>query len=224
MLFGDSVTSPATAAGANWIGASCLGEWGTIGALVPNRYESVLRVHPPAPHPGDWWSSYGELWEAVASVGVRHTSTSDRAFFAVWEGHGFETVSSHLAWRDPPVDDTERRSREAKRAQLRVVDQQRNATVSAALRQIPRFDLPHRRYYLVEGPVTAVTDIRHPDGDGWRNPDLFWPDDRAWFVATDVDFWSLYVGGTAGFITELARTVPTHAELVALDDPIEIEV
>ena len=30
----------------------------------------------------------------------------------------------------------------------------------------------------------------------WRNPDLFWPDDRRWFIATDVDFWSLYIGGS----------------------------
>jgi hypothetical protein len=40
--------------------------------------------------------------------------------------------------------------------------------------------------YLLEGPVSAVTQLCHPEPSGeWRNPDLFWPDDRRWFVATD---------------------------------------
>ena len=86
------------------------------------------------------------------------------------------------------------------------------------------FDRPHRAYYLLEGPVAAVTELRDPgSGGNWRNPDLFWPDDRRWFVATDVDFWSLYVGGDGTFITELARSVPTHSEPVALDHHLEIE-
>jgi hypothetical protein len=55
------------------------------------------------------------------------------------------------------------------------------------------------------------------------SPDLFWPDDRRWFIATDVDFWSLYIGGDHDFITEVARSVPTRSEIVALDHQLEIE-
>lgn len=64
----------------------------------------------------------------------------------------------------------------------------------------------------------------NPDGGHWRNPDLFWPDDRRWFVATDVDFWSLYIGGDEDFTGELAATVPTATCRVALDTRLEIEV
>jgi hypothetical protein len=56
-----------------------------------------------------------------------------------------------------------------------------------------------------------VTELRHPDGDGWRNPDLFWPQDQGWFVATDVDFWSLYIGGSTGFVDRRAHRRGTHA-------------
>ena len=71
------------------------------------------------------------------------------------------------------------------------------------------FDLPIRTYYLLGGPVTAATHLRDPgEGIDWRNPDLFWPDDRRWFVATDVDFWSLYIGGHNDFIAELAEQPP----------------
>ena len=57
----------------------------------------------------------------------------------------------------------------------------------------------------------------------FRNPDLFWPDDRRWFVATDVDFWSVYVGGDDDLVAELAGAVPTECELVDLDRPLPIE-
>ena len=57
----------------------------------------------------------------------------------------------------------------------------------------------------------------------WRNPDLFWPDDRRWFAGTDVDFWSVYVGGDDDFIAELASRVPTESEIVELARQLEIE-
>jgi hypothetical protein len=48
-------------------------------------------------------------------------------------------------------------------------------------------------------------------------------DDRRWFIATDVDFWSLYVGGSRSFVDEVADSVPTSSALVELDTPLEIE-
>ena len=88
---------------------------------------------------------------------------------------------------------------------------------------VPRFDLPDRTYYLMEGSVAAVVGLRDPSSGQWRNPDLYWPDDRRWFVATDVDFWSLYVGGDDDFITELTRSVVTPTEIVALAYQLESE-
>jgi hypothetical protein len=190
---------------------------------VPNQCESLLRVYAPAPCPGDWWSTYRDLFDVIGGIGERHTTCPDRAWFAIWEGHGFDTTTSHVAWRDPPVDDVERRARDAIRARLHDEDQEQHIAISTALSQIPRFGRPDRTYYLLEGPVMAVTHLRYPDGDGWRNPDLFWPDDRQWFVATDVDFWSLYIGGSSDFITELAHSVPTRSEPVVLDRALEIE-
>ena len=80
---------------------------------------------------------------------------------------------------------------------------------------VTRFDRDLRNYHLASGPVSAVTELREPGPRGdWLRPDLFWPDDRRWFVATDVDFWSLYVGGDADFTAELAERVPTATEVV----------
>lgn len=189
MLFGHHVRPADTPEPTDWLEAACRGGFGTVGGLVPNRYPVVLRVHPPDPEPDDWWERYRRLYDVVASIGEQHTTTADRAWFAVWEGHGFDIAATHRALLD-----------------------------------VPRFARPHRTYYLLEGAVSAVAQLRHPGSpDEWRNPDLFWPDDRSWFVATDVDFWSLYVGGAEAFIAEPASSVPTRAELVTLDRRFEIE-
>jgi len=47
-------------------------------------------------------------------------------------------------------------------------------------------------------------------------PDLWWPEDRAWFVATDTDLSWLYVGGT----TDLTNELPERTTPVGSTDPI----
>ena len=222
VIFGDSLSAAATTEPAAWIGDSTGGEQWTVGALVPNRYESLLRLHAPDPARG-WWEMYRDLFDLVASIGARHTTTPTVAWFAIWEGHGFDRSSTHVAWRDPPADDAERRWREAERERLRTADRERNASVGAALAAVPRFDRPDRAYYLTRGPLSALTDLRYPGDDGWRNPDLFWPSDRAWFAATDVDFWSLYVGGSAAFTSELAAHAATPCAVVQYRDRLPNE-
>jgi hypothetical protein len=223
VIFGNSVASPATAAAADWVAGACRGVWGTVGALVPNQYPLILHAHAPEPDIVDWWSQYSELFRTIATIGEQHTSDPERAWFAVWEGHGFDTTTSHYSWQGP-VDDATRQALEQKRSRLRIENERRNAATRAALHTVPRFDLPHRSYYLLAGPVTAATQVREPGSPGrWQRPDLFWPDDRRWFVATDVDFWSLYIGGDHDFISELARSAPTPSETVTLDHQLEPE-
>lgn len=225
MIFGDHVEPPSTSAAAEWVGGARHGEVGTVGSLVPNDYEAFLRVRAPAGGIEDWWTPYRDLFVVVAAVGERHTTSPDRAWFAVWEGHGFDNGTTRVAWRDPPPDEQTRLAREAARARLRAESERRNAETRTALLQVPRVELPHRTYYLMTGPVAAATQLSEPGSPSvWLHPDLFWPDDRQWFVATDVDFWSLYIGGDREFITELTLSVSTEAEIVTLDRQLEAEV
>lgn len=223
VIFGDSLRAATSTEPAAWIEDSRRGQPWTVGGLVPNVYESTLRLHPPDPTPDDWWDPYRDLFVLVASVGARHTSTPDLAWFAIWEGHGFGTSTTSMGWRHPPADDAERQWREAERERHRNAERRRNARVGPALAAVPRFDLPDRAYYLTSGPLSAMTGLRYPDVHGWRNPDLFWPNDRSWFAATDVDFWSLYVGGSKAFTSDLATRSPTRCEFVDPDDRLPIE-
>lgn len=71
--------------------------------------------------------------------------------------------------------------------------------------------------------VGAVVGLRDPASGHWRNPDLFWPDDRRWFVATDVDVGSLYVGGDTELVADLVEGVTTPTEAVTRSHQLESE-
>jgi hypothetical protein len=69
---------------------------------------------------------------------------------------------------------------------------------------LPLVRVPHRQYYLFTGPLGRT---RRPFRfDAWdQSPSMWWPADRAWFVATEVDGYSTYVGGTAACVDAIAR-------------------
>jgi len=215
VLFGPALVPPATTECAEWIAGSCSGPPGTVGSLVPTVYASYLEVAPPPTDLEDWWASYRELFGVIAAVGAGWTRTPDRAWYAVWEGHGFGAgaLGFHA---EPGVE----RDPEAEAA-IRVEDDERNAATRAALGELPHFAVPHRTYYLLGGHVSAATALTWAgEPDRWFRPDLWWPDDRRWFVATDVDFWCVYVGGEAAFTADVARAVPTEHRLVSADAPL----
>jgi hypothetical protein len=191
--FGDAVSVPPNAEAADWLQPTRLGAWGTVGCLVPNQYESYLRVAGAPSKVVDWWDAQRQLIADVARVAASHTTTPERCWFGIWEGHGFD----------------------------------RNGEVRARLRQIPTVDLPHRSYYLLQGDVLAASAIEEPGGRGatasYRQPDLWWPHDRAWFIATDVDFWSTFIGGDARLVQAIVAAVQTPTELVSLEDRLPDE-
>ena len=62
-----------------------------------------------------------------------------------------------------------------------------------------------RAYLLFSGSVS--------DAAGWEDgPNLWWPEDRAWCVASEIDHNYSYVGGSAELISELL----THSALEAV--------
>jgi hypothetical protein len=107
-----------------------------------------------------------------------------------------------------------------------------------------RVDLPGRRYLLYAGPLetalaplpgggpgTAYLVTWSADGvpdevpdppEGWQaqSPNLWWPEDRAWFVATEIDAASTYVGGSADLIERLMADPRLEALPCQRDDSL----
>ncbi|MGO9155778.1 hypothetical protein [Mycobacterium sp.] len=66
----------------------------------------------------------------------------------------------------------------------------------------PTFQLPNRNYHLARGPVAAVA---HSVSSRLMSQscNLWWPEDHAWCVATEIDLDSTYIGASEVCIEEL---------------------
>jgi hypothetical protein len=200
VAFGPAVSVPSHASAALWI-APTLGSFGTVGGLVPHGYKRYLVLDYRAEeHPG--WDGVCRLFEQLVPLLQEHTSTPDDCWFAIWEGHGFETFATLLA--AAPKNGQEDRELERERQRLREDDARRINSIRAALSTLPKLDLPNRRYYLLCGAITAASKIVRPDGNFPQPPDLWWPEDRRWFVASDTDLDWCYIGGSERLVSAVA--------------------
>jgi hypothetical protein len=57
------------------------------------------------------------------------------------------------------------------------------------------------------------------EGDG---PNIWWPDDRAWCIASDIDLATTYVGASARCIERLLGADRLEVLPVSLDDRVDI--
>lgn len=223
MIFGDRLTAAGSAEPAAWLrGSTDLASW-TVGGLLPEHYESYVLVEAAAAGVEDWWAAQRQIVVALAEVLADFTDTPDESWFAVWEGHGFDSRHTFVAWQGEPTAEY-RAEIEARQEVLRTEDARFTVSVREALRAVPRFELPTRTYYLVSGHVTDVDDLRWPgEPDRWFRPDLWWPQDRRWFVGTDVDFWCNLIGGTTDMTEAITSRLPDRTRAVRLDEPLPIE-
>ena len=65
----------------------------------------------------------------------------------------------------------------------------------------PRLMLTHRAYFLFLGPIDAVTSLSF--GTFQQTPNLWWPEDRAWCVATDIDLSETYLAASEGCVKQV---------------------
>jgi len=150
-----------------------------------------------------------EMCRHLASVLTDHTTTPETAWFCLWEGDGAWWSHAHGPWYDPEDDPTEiERSRAEREAQ----DELLHAT--------PKVDGPiDRNYFLFRGPLAAACGF---EVDGWYiGPNLWWPDDHAWIVITEIDGYSSYAGGRRGAIDALLVDPEIETIEVPFDVPMD---
>ncbi|MEU3626615.1 hypothetical protein [Amycolatopsis coloradensis] len=72
----------------------------------------------------------------------------------------------------------------------------------------PRLRHPGREYLMFAGPLASAKKLGWRPRPNWfeaQSPNLFWPDDRAWCVATEIDFDSTLVAGEEALIDALLK-------------------
>ena len=187
-IFGPGVTVPADASAAKWIG-SRLGEFGTVGGLVPDGFDQHLLVRPA------WLADGGaddlEQTATIASIARRHSTATGLVWFGIWEGYGWTSSMTLYSASGPRLSAW---------------------FVCAWLRGRSRVADRRRR-----GSLQAAASIVEPGGGRHQVPDLWWPDDRQWFVATDTDLDWTYIAGSRTFIAEIIAAFPQRTEIVNRD-------
>ena len=133
----------------------------------------------------------------VVEILVKHTATPQRCHFCVWDGWGGIDDPRSLAILGPGTPGTDRLAERVRNAQSRAS-------------RAKRIEIGLFTYLVFVGGLEAVADDE-------ESPSIWWPEDRAWCVATDVDMSSTLVGGSTECIDELIN----HPALEAL--PIEID-
>jgi hypothetical protein len=179
--------------------------------LVPPVFEAYAQI-PHAPS-----EPVGELDEhavgALSAVLAGHTAAPEDCWFALWSGFGLlEPAFARLR----PAG-----ALRGRRADPRTRLAERTATRSArrAVRRLTTFDLlgGGRSYWLLRGSVRDARRFRF--AGSFNAPTIWWPEDRAWFVHTEVDATGTLVGGSRGLVAELVAVERLRATEVGPEDP-----
>jgi hypothetical protein len=89
----------------------------------------------------------------------------------------------------------------------------------ARYQNVPRVNAD-RKYLLFRGSLDLVDSFRNTVGQG-QSPNLWWPEDRAWCVATDIDLYDTYVGGSEECIQRIFDCPDLEAFPVTINDRID---
>ena len=219
----DGLTVVADSAPADWI-APRLSRWGpdgvTVGAVVPTGYPAYARIlHPARASSAEMsWSEVahrtgriahaGMVWEAISHPadrlgdvgGPMEGSLPPTLAHVLVEALRFHTTTPQTCW----------------------------FAVWEGFGGMPNSDSPTvhhiaRDYHLLRAPIEAVAKPlwifeEIPEVVDDQTPNLWWPNDRAWCVATEIDFSWTYVGGPPALIRELLDHPEVEAYQVRSDD------
>jgi hypothetical protein len=143
-----------------------------------------------------------DLLAPLCDLLIGYTATPERCFFCLWDGY---------AWIDGAGGQRITVTQSDGEWVQRVTPLEPAFSDDELSR--PRVQLPSRGYLLFTGSLVALAESlatsvrtgRWPQSDELlsQSPNLFWPADRAWCVASEIDFDSTLVGGT----TELVETI-----------------
>ncbi|PZE24567.1 hypothetical protein [Curtobacterium sp. MCBD17_028] len=157
------------------------------------------------------------LLAALTSSLRAATTTPDAVTVGVWSGWGalnrdFVFAGVGYLGELPSAEQRAADLREAEAGRLEQFELDVSSEVSAAIQGGPLLEAPWREYVLLTGSVAELAD---PDWGfdariGWRRsvwgatrwpmPQLIWPADRAWVVASEIDWDSTIVGGSRALV------------------------
>jgi len=169
------------------------------GSVIPTGFDAYARLDH---------ERGGVLPEAVAQTLVdvlrAHTSNRNPLWLAMWEGYGYIYAGNAFATLTA--------------TSMLVPEGEELGPSPLVLRRppprprgAPRLSLPNREYLLYRGSFAQVP--------GWmEGPNLWWPADRAWCVASEIDLPWTFVGGSSDLIEAVLGHQDLNARRISLDE------
>jgi hypothetical protein len=192
-----------------WIAAALRGqELGTVAGLVPPVFAAYARVfHPAVRYAGleDVDVSWTEV--AAANGTVTHPAMEWGSITGSMDYFGEDNQTP--LWDDAPA-----MGHLPEHVAARLAGVLRGHTTTPAdcwfglsthwsdASPAARLELPGRAYWLLRGPVERAAANLLPEPSS-QSANLWWPADRAWFVATDIDVVTTYVGGSRACVDDV---------------------
>jgi len=165
--------------------------WAALGrdantALQPTtQFESLVSSAKPHIDPPRRGTLDPDELEALIELLAAHTSQPESCWFAMWDGYGWI--------QGPPA-----------LAHLHARHRTQPTPIRPHADQVaPRVHVPGRSFLLWHGPIESATTFCRPPI--WQSPNLWWPYDRTWCVASEIDLYSSYVGGAQALIDRMLR-------------------
>jgi hypothetical protein len=151
--------------------------------------------------------------EMLCGLLAMYTTDAEHCFLAVWAGWGWVYGGGLLARLEPVSTGSS--------LQAAVCEE---TAFSAEELSRPRLTLHNDRdYVLLVGPLKAALQLGDASALGGfspKSPNLFWPADRMWFVASEIDFDSTLVGGPGDLIQAVLDAPGLDAWRVNPDDSL----
>jgi len=210
-------------------------------SIVPNGFDAYARILHPVQLPSDGrrlirWSEVARWsglpmndlvqWHDVALPQLKPSSDPP------WHGQGPEEGSPYVADIDALVNHlTDFTSSSERTCFCLWVGYLGGASATFALPGTPRANrpirerpthvvaLPRREYGLVEAPLSFATALGGVSDGIHKAANLWWPEDRAWCVASEIDLRWTYVGGPSELIARILSDERVEALPAMPEDP-----
>ena len=185
------------------------------------QFHAIARTNPldtgsPSPFgvdPPENGNLPPHLLTVLCDVLAEHTSTQESCWFCLWDGYGWihGSPAASVIVFTPPGDTSGNAGEHSVPPGLPV-----------EVLQGPKVSLPHREYFLFSGPLHAAGELgwTTPWGFDPQSPNLFWPQDHAWCIATEIDLFCTLVAGPEQLAEALVADQRLEAWRVFPDDPV----
>ena len=203
--------------------------WATVGSIIPSGFEAYARVLHPAYERGPDRSQTAISWSEIAErngkvihplaqferIARLSDDPNDQPPGMVRPFEG--DMPSELV--EPLVQNLRRFTRTPEMCWFMLWAGYGDLQMLEGFDRYPVVETPGREYLLLSGALEALN-LFQPKGS--NGPNLWWPDDRGWCVATEIDLDSSLVGGSGELIKGLLSNPDLEAVPARLQDSVAI--